>query len=67
MSRLVSDFLNSKGQVVPQAPYSQDFNLEDFLLFSKLGGLPSKRSFKDSEDLNDFLFDVLNSRRNPNF
>ena len=62
VSRPVRDSLSSKSlKVVRQALYSPNFSFEDFWLCLKLKALQNKFNFKDSEDLNDILFDALNS------
>ena len=44
-----------------QAAYSPDFNLEDAWLFAKLENTRGKKSFEDSDDLNQFLSDTMRS------
>lgn len=62
VAKLVTAFVQKKGMTVRcQAPYSPDFNLEDAWLFSRLENMRANTNFEDSDDLNQFLSEAMQS------
>lgn len=62
VSRLVNEFLERKRlRCIRQSPYSPDYNLEDFWLFSKLENMRQKRNFSSESELEVFLLEALSS------